>query len=121
MPIAPILIIFAMQVVVLILGCFMEVISIMMITLPIFTPLVAPLGFDPVWFLAIFLVNIATASNTPPFGMSLFVMKGVAPKDTTMGDIYRAAIPMVLLYIIAMAIMLAFPRITLWLPSVSSG
>ena len=119
LPVAPILIIIAMQLVTLILGCFMEVISIMMITLPIFVPLVAPLGFDPVWFLAIFLVNIATASNTPPFGMSLFVMKGVAPKGTSMGDIYRAAIPMVVLYVVAMGIMLAIPQITLWLPSIS--
>ncbi len=121
LPVEPILIIIAMQVVVLILGCFMEVISIMMITLPIFIPLVAPLGFNPVWFLAIFLVNIATASNTPPFGLSLFIMKGVMSKDTTMGDIYRAAIPMCVLYIIAMGIMLAFPQITLWLPGVSKG
>jgi tripartite ATP-independent transporter DctM subunit len=116
LPITPILIIVAMQIVILFLGCFMDVVSIMMITLPIFVPVVETLGFNPVWFAVIFLINIEVAGISPPFGLSLFVMKGVAPPDTTMGDIYRAALPFCGLSLIAMALIMAFPAIALWLP-----
>lgn len=85
LPIVPILIIVATQIVVLILGMFMSMVGIMMITLPIFVPAVIALGFDPIWFAVIFLLNIEMATTTPPYGMSLFVMKGVAPTGTTMG------------------------------------
>lgn len=112
----PIMVIVAMQIVVLILGCFMEVVSIMMITLPIFVPVVRNLGFDPVWFAAQFMINVEIAGISPPFGLSLFVMKGVAPTDTTMGDVYRAAIPFCLMGILAMTSIIAFPPLALWLP-----
>jgi tripartite ATP-independent transporter DctM subunit len=114
LPLAPILIVVTMQIIILIMGCFMEVVSIMMITLPIFIPVINKLGFDPVWFGAITLLNIECAFITPPFGMNLFVMKGVAPADTTMTDIYSAATPMVLMNCLTMALMLAFPSIVLW-------
>lgn len=117
-PLPPIFIIVSMQVIILFLGCFMEVVSIFMITLPIFIPVVTALGFDPVWFAALFLVNTEMALVTPPFGMSLFVMKGVAPPDTTMGDIYRAALPFLGLMAVAMALIIAFPKIALWLPGI---
>lgn len=116
LPVAPIIIVIAMQVVLLFLGGFMDVVSIMMITLPIFVPVVISLGFDPVWFAVIFLLNIEMAGTSPPFGLGLFVMKGVAPPDTTMGDIYRAALPFLGCDLIAMALILAFPALTLWLP-----
>jgi len=114
LPLAPILIVVTMQIIILIMGCFMEVVSIMMITLPIFIPVINKLGFDPVWFGAITLLNIECAFITPPFGMNLFVMKGVAPADTTMTDIYSAATPMFLINCLTMALMLAFPSIVLW-------
>jgi tripartite ATP-independent transporter DctM subunit len=114
LPLAPILIVVTMQIIILIMGCFMEVVSIMMITLPIFVPVINKLGFDPVWFGAITLLNIECAFITPPFGMNLFVMKGVAPADTTMTDIYSAATPMVLINCLTMALMLVFPSIVLW-------
>ena len=116
LPVAPIFIIMAMQVVVLFLGAFMDVVSIMMITLPIFVPVVLSLGFNPVWFAVMFLINIEVAGISPPFGLSLFVMKGVATPDTTMGDIYRAALPFCGLSLIAMALIIAFPTLALWLP-----
>ena len=116
LPVTPILIIVAMQVVVLILGMFMSVVGIMMITLPIFVPVVITLGFDPIWFAVMFLLNIEMATTTPPYGMSLFVMKGVAPPGTTMGDIYRAALPFLYCDLIAMALIMAFPALALWLP-----
>jgi TRAP-type mannitol/chloroaromatic compound transport system permease large subunit len=106
----------SMQVVVLILGCFIEQVSIMMITLPMFMHLVTTFGFDPVWFGIIMLINLEVAMLSPPFGMLLFVMKGVAPPDITMGDIYQSAIPFVLLDLAAMAILTIFPPIATWLP-----
>ena len=117
LPLSPIFIMVTMQVVILFMGCFMEVVSIFMITLPIFIPVVLTLGFDTVWFAVLFLVNTEMALVTPPFGMSLFVMKGVAPPGTTMGDIVRAGLPFLGLMTIAMALIIAFPEIALWLPS----
>ncbi len=112
----PIVLLIAMQFLLLILGCFMEQVSIMMITFPIFMPLVQALGFDPIWFGLIVLINMEMAMTTPPFGFLLFVMKGVAPPGTTMGDLYRAAIPFLICDLIAMAIIMTFPPIALWLP-----
>jgi TRAP-type mannitol/chloroaromatic compound transport system permease large subunit len=74
------------------------------------------LGFDAVWFGTIALINLEMGLITPPFGLSLFVMKGVAPPDTTMGDIFRAALPFVFLQFIALGLIMAFPSIALWLP-----
>lgn len=116
LPVAPILIVIGMQIVVLILGCFMDVVAIMMITLPIFVPTIHALGFDPVWFGVLIMINIECALITPPFGMSLFVMKGVAPSGTTMGDIYKASLPFVIQQLLAMALIMIFPQIALWLP-----
>ena len=106
-----------MQILVLFMGMFMSVVAIMMITLPVFLPLVQTLGFDPVWFGVIFLLNIEMATTTPPYGLSLYVMKGVAPPDTTMGDVFRAALPFLYCDAVAMSLMLAFPAIALWLPN----
>lgn len=77
-PLAPILIVIAMQIILLFMGCFMEIFSIMMITIPIFIPIITALGFDPLWFGVIMLLNMEMATTSPPFGLSLFVMKGVA-------------------------------------------
>ncbi|MFC1945507.1 TRAP transporter large permease subunit [Chloroflexota bacterium] len=118
LPLAPILILIAMQLVVLILGMFISVVPIMMITIPLFIPLIRVLGFDPVWFLIIFLLNIEMATTSPPFGLGLFVMKGVAPKGTTIGDCYRAALPFLACDVIAMALIIIYPGIALWLPGV---
>jgi TRAP-type mannitol/chloroaromatic compound transport system permease large subunit len=116
LPVAPIVIIIAMQVVVLFLGCFLEPVSIMMITLPIFVPVAVSMGFHPVWFAVMFLINIEMATTSPPFGLTLFVMKGVAPPDTTMGDIYRAALPFLYCDLVVIALILLFPTLALWLP-----
>lgn len=117
LPIAPILVIGSMQIVILIMGCFMEVVSIMLLTLPIFMPVVRNLGFDPVWFGAMYLLNIELAAITPPFGLNLFVMKGVAPSGTTLGDVYRAALPFIGLQVFQIGLMMVFPAISMWLPS----
>ena len=117
--VSPLMILVGMNIVVMIMGCFMETISIMMITLPIFMPIITAVGFDPVWFGVIILVNCETGMLTPPFGMLLFVMKGVAPPDITMQDIVRAAFPYLFIYIASLAVLIAFPSLILWLPSVA--
>ena len=111
-----IVILILMQLVVIFLGMFIEQTSIVMVTIPIFMPIVAAMGWDPVWFGAIMVLNLEMATISPPFGLSLFVMKGIASPSTTMNDIYRAALPFVGLNLIIMAAMIAFPEIVLWLP-----
>ncbi|MDP6652570.1 MAG: TRAP transporter large permease subunit, partial [Gammaproteobacteria bacterium] len=87
-----------------------------MITTPVYFPIVSAFGWDPVWFGAIMLLNLELATISPPFGLSLFVMKGITSKDTTMGHIYQAAIPFVALNLLVMAIMIMVPATVLWLP-----
>ncbi len=113
---APIYVVLAMQLILLVLGSVMEPLSIMMLTVPIYFPVIETLGYSPLWFGAIMLLNMEMATISPPFGLSLFVMKGVAPPDTTMGDIYRSAIPFFCCHLTALALMVAFPQIVLWLP-----
>jgi TRAP-type mannitol/chloroaromatic compound transport system permease large subunit len=83
---------------------------------PIFFPLAATLGFDPIWFGIIVLLALEISFTTPPFGLLLFVMKGVAPKDTTMRDIYVSAFPYIGCSMLLVALLIAFPQIALWLP-----
>ena len=116
LPLAPIFILIAMQVVLLLMGMFMDPAGIMMVSLPIFMPVVYALGWDPIWFGLIMLINIEMGMSTPPFGVLLFVMKGVAPPNTTMGDIIRAGIPFLICDTLAIALIIAFPVIALWLP-----
>jgi tripartite ATP-independent transporter DctM subunit len=113
----PLMILIGMQLLVFLLGMFMETISIMMICLPIFMPIVKLFGFDPVWFGVIMLINFEMGLITPPFGMLLFVMKGVAPKEITIEDICWAALPFIVCDAIVMALIIAMPSIALWLPS----
>jgi tripartite ATP-independent transporter DctM subunit len=121
LPLSPILIVMTMQLILLIMGCMMDLFSIMMITIPIFFPIIRALGLDPLWFGILFLLNMEIAPQTPPFGLELFVMKGVAPKDVTMGDICRAAFPFILIEIFLLGLMIIFPDISLWLPSLVKG
>ena len=103
------IILIGMQAVLILLGMFMNAQSIMMITLPIFMPIVQILEFNTIWFAVIYMINMEMASMTPPFGLALFVMKGVAPPDTKMSDIWNAAVPFLLLQVATMAIVMIFP------------
>jgi tripartite ATP-independent transporter DctM subunit len=114
----PIIILVAMQVIVALMGCFMETVSIMMISLPVFMPICNVLGFDPIWFGVLMLINLEMGQMTPPFGMLLFVMQGVAPKDVTYGDIVQASAPYIFFDVLVMAMIIAWPPLALWLPSV---
>ena len=113
----PPVIILIMMGIVLFLGSFMDVVAIMMITLPIFIPVVKSLEYNTVWFCVLFLLNLEMAMTTPPFGMSLFVMKGVAPEDTKMMDIYTAGLPFLGLDLIVLILIIFFPPLALWLPT----
>ncbi len=117
----PIVLMLIIQLVLIILGMFLAVVAIMMITVPIFMPIVYALGWDPIWFGLIFLINMELSMLTPPFGMLLFVMKGVAPKDTTMTDIIKAAVPFMFLDIACILIIIFFPSIATWLPNLMSA
>ncbi len=116
LPVDPIVVLILMQIVVIFLGMFIEQTSIVIVTIPIFMPIVRSMGWDPIWFGAIMVLNLEMATISPPFGLSLFVMKGIASPGTTMGDIYRAALPFIGLNLIVMAIMIAVPATVLWLP-----
>lgn len=99
----------------------MDLVSVMMITIPIFFPLIQGLGVNPIWFGILMLLNLEMAPITPPFGMELFVMKGVAPPSVRIGDIYRSAVPFIFLDIAVLAFMLIFPDALLWLPSLTAA
>ena len=119
--VSPLLILLGMLFTTLILGTFMEQIAIMMITLPVYMPVIRAFGFDDVWFGILMLINIEIALTTPPFGMLCFVMKGVAPVDTSMTDVYKAAIPFIICDIIAIVFLIFFPRIVTFLPNIMRG
>ncbi|KIN63467.1 TRAP transporter, DctM-like membrane protein [Sulfitobacter noctilucicola] len=113
---APLVMLLVMFGVLLLLGMFMEQISIMLLTVPIFFPLAQTLGFDPIWFGLIMLLALEISFTTPPFGLLLFVMKGVAPPGTTMREIYTSAFPFIGCSLLLVALLVAFPQIALWLP-----
>jgi len=115
--ISPIFIVIGMLVVVLILGCFMETVAIMMITIPIYMPVVNAFGYNTVWFGVLMLIALETGLITPPFGVTLFVMKGVAPPEVTMADIWGAITPYVIIDLLCIAIVLAIPPIATVVPS----
>jgi tripartite ATP-independent transporter DctM subunit len=114
-------IIIGMMAVLLFLGCFVDQVSMMLITLPFFMPLVQQLGVDPIWFGVLFLICMQLGLLTPPFGLLLFTMKGVAPPSITMNDVFRAAAPYVCFGLLALAIVFAFPPLATWLPKLLGG
>jgi tripartite ATP-independent transporter DctM subunit len=105
-----------MMLILMVLGTFMEQVSMMMIAIPMFMPIIHSLGFDPIWFAILMLLNLEMAMSTPPFGMLLFVMKGSAPPGTTLGDVCKAAIPFLTCDLIVMILLILFPSIVLFLP-----
>ena len=112
------LVLIAMMVILLILGCFIDQVSMMLITLPFFMPLVQLFNFDPLWFGVMFLICMQLGLLTPPFGMLLFTMKSVAPKHITMSQVYHAVTPYVVFSILMLAIVMLFPPVATWLPAV---
>ncbi len=106
----------AMLLVLLLLGCFVDQVSMMLICLPFFMPLVALYGFDPVWFGVLFLICMQLGLLTPPFGMLLFTMKSVAPKEIEMRQVWHAVTPYVVMGLAALVAVMLFPPLATWLP-----
>lgn len=119
MSVEPVAIVLLMLLLVLILGCFMEQISIMLITLPIFMPILKVADIEPIWFAVMMLINLEMALMTPPFGLLLFIMKGVAPPDISMKQVYLAAMPYLLINGLVILAILWQPSIAMWLPSLA--
>ena len=111
----------AMMLVLLVLGMVLDTVGIIMIAAPIFVPIAISLGFDPVWFGILFIINMEIGFLTPPFGYNLFYLKGVAPPEVSMGDIYKSVTPYVLLMLVGMGLLVIFPEIVLILPDLVFG
>ena len=114
--VGPMGVIIIMQLILVFLGCFIDFIGILLLTMPLFVPIVVELGYDPIWFGVLFCLNMQFSYITPPFGPSAFYLKGVVSDDITITEIYRSVLPYVLLIIIALGLVMAFPKIALWLP-----
>jgi tripartite ATP-independent transporter DctM subunit len=114
--IAPIFVLILMETIVILLGCLIDQASIIMISIPIFMPIVNALGFDPIAFGLLILICVEMGNITPPFGMGLFVMKSVAPAEINMGDIYRSVIPFLFVELIVIVLITIIPKIATWLP-----
>jgi len=108
---------FFMMLVLFVLGCVLDPVGIMLITLPVFLPLVAAHGFDPIWFGILFVVMMEISYMTPPFGFNLFYLRSVAPPEVTMKDIYWSVGPYTVVELIGLFIIVLFPQIALWLPN----
>ncbi len=118
LPFEPIVIIIIMMVALWILGCFMDWIGILLLTMPIFVPVIKDLGYDPVWFGILFCMNMQSSYLSPPFGPAAFYLKSVAPPEITLDVIFSSVWPFMILQAIGLLLVLFFPQIALWLPSV---
>ncbi len=118
LPFDRIYILLIMMLILIILGFFMDWVGILLLTMPIFVPIIKELGYDPVWFGILFCMNMQISYLSPPFGPAAFYLKGVAPPEISLADIYKALWPFILLQMLAIAIVIAFPDVALWLPSV---
>ena len=116
----PIVTVIGIQLIVMFMGCFMPSMGIVVIILPIFGPIVNAMGLNMVWFAILTMINCEMGAITPPFGNVLFVLKGVAPPDTRMVDVYKAAVPLFAINITVMLIIMFVPATALWLPGILS-
>ena len=114
---SPFMVLVLMQLMLIFLGCFMDNLSMVMIAIPIYMPIAHALHFDPMWFALIMLINMDIGNISPPFGLLLFVMKGIAPAGTTMMQVYKAGIPFLMCELLTMILIMLFPTIGLYLPS----
>jgi tripartite ATP-independent transporter DctM subunit len=109
-------IIIAMQGILLVFGAFMDDYAVVTICAPIFVPIATALGFDPIWFAILFILNMQVAYLTPPFGWALILMKGVAPPEVKTRDVWAAVPPFVCIQLFVLLLTMIFPMIALWLP-----
>ena len=105
-----------MMLILIFLGIFVDQVSMMMITLPIFMPLVQSLGIDPIWFGVMFLICMQLGLLLPPHGLLLMTLRGVAPASVTMGHIFMAVVPYVAMSMLLLLAVFFMPSIATWLP-----
>jgi len=103
-----------MMLILLVLGMFLDWVGVALLTMPIFVPIVKELGYDPIWFGVVFCMNMQVSFLSPPFGPAAFYLKSVAPKDISLGEIFRSLLPFIGLQLIALALLIAFPQLALW-------
>jgi tripartite ATP-independent transporter DctM subunit len=119
LPVAPIVVIFIMMGILIVLGCLMDWIGICLLTMPIFVPIVKALGYDPIWFGVLFCMNMQISYLSPPFGPAAFYLKGVAPPDVSLNEIFSALWPFIILQLVALFLIMFFPGFALWLPGLN--
>jgi TRAP-type C4-dicarboxylate transport system permease large subunit len=117
--VTPVQMLYIMIGVIIFLGSFMDPLSKMLLTAPIFFPLAKTLGFDLTWFGLIMLLALEMGYTMPPFGLLLFVMKGVSPPGTRMKDIYLAGLPFIACVVLLILLVIYIPPLATWLPKVS--
>jgi tripartite ATP-independent transporter DctM subunit len=105
-----------MQIIWMILGCFIDWIGILLLTIPLFLPIIQEFGFDPIWIGVLYCLNMQISYISPPFGPGVFYLKAVTPEDITIGQIFRSTIPFFFLIVITLVLNNIFPQIALWLP-----
>jgi tripartite ATP-independent transporter DctM subunit len=118
LPFAPMVVVLIMLGIWLVLGCFLDWIGILLLTMPVFVPVITALGFSPIWFGILFNVAMQIAYLTPPFAPAAFYLKGVAPPDIRLETIFSAMWPFIALQTLGLLLLLVFPKLALWLPSV---
>ena len=117
----PWVILILMQLSFLVMGTFLDDTAMLVIVAPLYVPLVGALGFDLVWYGVLYTITCQIAYMTPPFGYNLFLMRAMAPPEITIRDIYRSIIPFVGVMVLALAVVMIFPQIALWLPDYVYG
>ena len=115
----PWLVIICINMIILVLGCIMDGLAILLVAIPIFIPLILELGFDPVWFGVLMVVNLEIGLITPPVGLNLFFMKGVF--NVPISEVLRGVAPFIIVLLVFLGILVAFPQLSLWLPSMMRG
>ena len=118
---SPWVILILMQLSFIIMGTFLDDTAMLVIVAPLYVPLVGALGFDLIWYGVLYTITTQIAYMTPPFGYNLFLMKAMAPPEIELGDIYRSIVPFVAVMVVALAIIMAFPQLALWLPEYVYG
>lgn len=117
----PLGVIILLQVIMLLLGFIIDELIIVLMCAPLFTPIVVSLGYDPIWFGILMILNIEIAVQTPPYGFALFYLKGIAPPGVSMMDIYRSILPFILLKLCVLIACMLFPEMVMWLPNKVMG
>jgi TRAP-type C4-dicarboxylate transport system permease large subunit len=120
-PVSPLLTVLAMQIIVVVLGTFLVPTAILAIIVPIFVPAIEAVGLDPMWFGILLIINMEIAALTPPVGINLYMLKGIAPANVRMDQCVRGILPFIGLYAVTLLLVMFFPQLAQWLPQLMKG